>query len=1419
MTPSPVGLKEVAIDSPTSRATAVHISDQIDFIEKWLEDYMKSTSRLIAESSTLENVLNHFTSHAMLPNNISETLVDHDYTLLAMRRYTEGAKDFWMSMLAAVKKLNVLIVEPVRLFLVNDLRACKDARRLFEQAQKHYDSLQTKYASQGKSKEPSSLREDAFQLHEARKQYLKCSMDFYLHAPQLRYTLDKLLVKIFSDQWREMRVSHENTTATFGRSAQEMERVKGWAKEMENGANAFRRELFAARKQLEEAAESSARPSRELDDYAMSTVPYLGGHAHSASGVNIPQSPERSVTSKADKQGWLYLRTYTGKPTRTAWIRRWAFVRSGIFGWLLQGPKPGGVEESERIGVLLCNVRPAVSEERRFCFEVKTNKNAIMLQAETQDELTEWISVFEKAKSKAVENPASLGGERNAQSDPAFSISNPPVPEFGTTVLDFLSPGGSDEAAGPERTSTLPAPEADAAKESTDMLRRSTMFERDEVTRDATLRLKSKLDIYRKPVGSQSVSALSTTPGIGGGIATLIAASHGSMPVGPSVSLVQNVQVPDPSKPRNTFKLALRDMPPSSLAPSTLADPPAPTNMSKAAVVVMGERGISGDSGKTGGIPNGMMANIWGSSNWGFVNRLERGEINVAQDAKPSKPPSPPVLQKETPMTGSTPLLVDESSVQATASTTDLSLRQTLSPSRSTSPSKQHRNTISLGTDSAKLAREAAVAGAEEFPNYYPIQLKTQDAQFHLLFPSVKRYEKLVLVFRATWNPNDQQEFPGRVYVTSREIYFFSNHLGLVLTSVVGLASIDEVTAAPGRDCDFLFLHLKEPSEGSHTRITIKTFLEPLKLLQRRLNFLVQNAGAEEPHALEAVIKILIKMEQENSEKIPSLESWEDNSYDTPADHALIHRRGRSFTDTRDLKAPIRVDRSLGLHHMSVSAQGQEVVKFKLPAHAVHYVPAGNLRLAAEHQFDVSPKALFHVLFGDRSAVWQLLQHERRARNIQQGPWVNMGGGYLRREFDFVALTNGWLGRAYSTKVKDYQVVEVNNDHLCYVVTDKRTAWYLPFSRNYRLLSKIVITHVAKSKCNLAIFTKVEWLHNLIFMRAIIEKQALDDLDLDALDLIDLVTDQVRKLGFNTRTKRALQIFGQLGQSAAVTKLQVDGAALDISLRRLPEQQTVWRLLTQTFISSVQSVMTSIVSTLLDVLGWIWKTSSAHTMILGLLVISALLNGFYTSRDSWEWYHERNAGKFMARLGIGPNHAMSKAVYLGDLDEVLGHHGEWPVLETESSSCYSKFHETHQLEDLDAPLSTPGLASGVDAPLTAPHHLQRTRQRQGGYRHKLLVAMRVVNSIEKEVVQSEWEAWVRGENRRCLQLGALLKEDKARNQNQNQNQSQSQSQSRSFGDKVLGRIGKVEAGEARFKEWFEDYCGSCGREGERLAVR
>ncbi|KAJ5894123.1 hypothetical protein N7495_005814 [Penicillium taxi] len=1356
----PVGLKEAALDSPTFRATTLHFCDQIELIERWLDGYARSTTKLSSDLTALESTVNNFLSFSTQPLAISEAVVDHDYTLLAMRRCGEGSKNLWDGLVVTAKKMESMIAEPIRAYIHEDLRHFKETRRSLEHAQKQFDYLQARYASQSKSKETSALREEAFQLHEARKSYLKTSMDFSVEAPQVRNSLDKLLVQISFDQWREFRGFHNNNSLIFSKWAHEMDRIKGWVHEMESSDRCSKRELFSTRKQIEEAAELVARPSRELEDYSISTVPYLGSRPLSSLNMDKEAKPE--------KQGWLYLRTLSGKPTRTIWVKRWAFLKHGIFGCLVQGTRTGGVEESERIGVLLCSVRAAFQEERRFCFQVKTKSDNIVLQAEDQKELMEWIGAFEAAKQKALENPTitdlSVSGKITVQ-DPAFSVSQPPAPEFTADPTNYLTPHPNDEPSSAERSNTLPFPEKDvlASRNSSDVSRRLPGLEPESSARDHTARIIQKLDLHRKSTYSPTSPSM---PSFSGGIASLISASHNILPYSGANPFLNN---DDLGRGRSLSNL---DEPGANLAPATLANPPVSTSMSKAAVIVSNERGIGlGLVDNTGGMPSGMMANLWGSTNWGFINKLQREQVSLNKKKITQSPSSSPMLD---------------------------SSKQTLAQPNSTSPlqgsrdpsGSHHRHTVSLDANAAKLNR-VPLNAEYEYPSVYPQQLRLQDAQFRLLFSDVKREEALVLVFRATWSPNDQQEFPGRAYVTTRNIYFYSNNFGLVLTTSVSLESIKEVTAATGRDCDFLFLHTIPPL-GSDTpgRITIKSFIEPLKLLQKRLNFLVRESIAAEPLSLEALLKELIKMDLETPNRATSADSWEDIS--------TAHHDSNADAMSKDLRAPIYIDKELD-PEISKANRARDNLKFRLPTQPVEYVPQGDLNRVAEKVLDISSKALFHIMFGDKSAVWQLLLHERQAQEIKQGPWVSSESRHLKRDFHYYIETTDLIGGSQKNKISDYQIIDVLNDHLCYVITDKRTPWHLPFRRSFRLVSKVVITFAGKSKSKLAIYTKVEWLTPPYGLQKIIDNKASKDLEDDALDLIDLVSDQVRRLGAHSRTKKAITIFGHVGRQNLTSTFNGVGADLRIEPRRPRVQRTMSQLLIESTLSFLESTFALFWMWSAAVVRWSWKTVTAHKVILLLLITSALMNGFYSSRETWDWWHERYATSYMARLGVQPNMVMSRAIYIRDIDEAVANTTIWSQAGN-VSNCFNAFHEnTLRHSELPLSLSTSNAKDAVAK--SAMKRFQQTRERLAIYRNNLLIALRVVNNIEKEVVQSEWERWLQGELKRCRQIEILLKGKVQDDDSEAQ----------------LSEEDGIFAGNTdSVKQWYDRYCTSCQLEQEQV---
>ena len=320
---------------------------------------------------------------------------------------------------------------------------------------------------------------------------------------------------------------------------------------------------------------------------------------------------------------------------------------------------------------------------------------------------------------------------------------------------------------------------------------------------------------------------------------------------------------------------------------------------------------------------------------------------------------------------------------------------------------------------------------------------------------------------------------------------------------------------------------------------------------------------------------------------------------------------------------------------------------------------------------------------------------------------------------------------------------------------------------------------------------------------------------MDSLDLADLITDQVRKLGAQSRTKKAIQIFGYVGQQTQVSEFATADVSLASQLRHSMTRRTMAGLIFEAACSLLESVATSLLQGNLALVRWAWKTANANSFILGILALSVFTNFFFSSRNTSAWWKERNAGKFMTRLGVGSNQMMSKAIYVSDLDDIVLNStwnsneagSRWYVSIQHRAYTYQKallissqsmdaFQQTANLPDMDAPYSsTEALFSDPSTKATA-RRLRRTRQHLGSYRHDLLVAMRVVNSIEQEMMQAEWENWVLDETSKCKQIEAMVQENRTA--------------------KALGK--KQQALEAKRKRFadvktsYEDYCDSCRRE-------
>lgn len=134
---------------------------------------------------------------------------------------------------------------------------------------------------------------------------------------------------------------------------------------------------------------------------------------------------------------------------------------------------------------------------------------------------------------------------------------------------------------------------------------------------------------------------------------------------------------------------------------------------------------------------------------------------------------------------------------------------------------------------------------------------------------------------------------------------------------------------------------------------------------------------------------------------------------------------------------------------------------------------------------------------------------------------------------------------------------------------------------------------------------------------------------------------------------------------------------------------------------------------------------------------------------------------------------------------------------------------------LDSPYEEAGATLSSGNSKATARRLRRTRQRLGSYRHDLLVAMRVVNNIEKEMIQSEWENWLADENLRCEQVKMMLS-DKSSNGSSSSSSTSSSSKTAATVDVSDGKQKVMRPVDEKriesLKGWHAEYCGSCRRE-------
>ncbi|KAK6198006.1 Snf1p protein-interacting protein [Scheffersomyces amazonensis] len=410
-----VNFKEAALDSPSFRASVNHLDIQIANIEKWLVALTSSVKKFPSYIKEVQSFCNSFLEH-LVPTFLQDGLIDQEYTVQSLHTTLGGLKKLWGLSLNALN-VNYFNLEKTSGIITKNIIRYKELRKKYEITQEKYDTYLDIYLSTSKSKDPIMVMEDAKQLYQVRKEYIHASLDLIIELCALGNLIDKSLVGLSTYIWKSKfsQFVNDSIDPYFKEQAHKIMKIQSWCDSYSEATDKLYSDMILARGQVEESSSLQFVPSTDISDYKTALI----------NNKTLNEIDEKGL----EKHGYLFMKTWTEKSSKPIWVKRWAFIKGGVFGLLVLSSSQTFVQETDKIGILLCNVKYTPNEDRRFCFELKTSDMTIVFQTETFIELKSWLKVFENERNRI------LHSEDN---DDIFNIASgrypPIVAEFASTA-------------------------------------------------------------------------------------------------------------------------------------------------------------------------------------------------------------------------------------------------------------------------------------------------------------------------------------------------------------------------------------------------------------------------------------------------------------------------------------------------------------------------------------------------------------------------------------------------------------------------------------------------------------------------------------------------------------------------------------------------------------------------------------------------------------------------------------------------------------------------------------------------------------------------------------------------------------------------------------------------------------------------
>eukprot|EP01096_Ripella_sp_DP13-Kostka_P009116 TRINITY_DN3455_c0_g1_i1.p1 TRINITY_DN3455_c0_g1~~TRINITY_DN3455_c0_g1_i1.p1 ORF type:complete len:883 (+),score=333.27 TRINITY_DN3455_c0_g1_i1:52-2700(+) len=357
--PPQMNLDELMEDSPIVREKIRLMEQKVEDVGLALKKVLKMSKTFQQSGTSYRDANASFVSEMSksdiknLSNSGDDALIEKLFFRImgAMNDLNE-----YQSML--MMQLESVFIQPLESMLKQEIKEVKEESKNYQRSKSKYDQTLSKH-SHIKRPEAEKIQEVEQDLSVVKRQYQEASIRFshkllQSHSNTRVETIERLCAFFVAQK------------AFFHQAYTLCQDVEPCISEISRAVQNSRAHISS----------QSVKQKQEVDQFEQMCT------------QGIDSIKEKDLSEATEHQGYLF------QKSGNRWKRKFFVIKDGLFNRLDKVGEPNEGEVTLQ-HLLLCTVRPTTDTERRFCFELISPNDSLLLQAENEKDMQEWFKVIQ----------------------------------------------------------------------------------------------------------------------------------------------------------------------------------------------------------------------------------------------------------------------------------------------------------------------------------------------------------------------------------------------------------------------------------------------------------------------------------------------------------------------------------------------------------------------------------------------------------------------------------------------------------------------------------------------------------------------------------------------------------------------------------------------------------------------------------------------------------------------------------------------------------------------------------------------------------------------------------------------------------------------------------------------------------------